>query len=361
MFLSRLQSSARSSSKTAFSRLSGRTAAIAKTPVTVGKAFTAMHVHAAQFSTAVAPKVVAADMFCRQCEQTKDHFACTSVGICGKTAETAACQDTLMEVIKSVSTWADAARKAGVSEADLKPCNVWTLAAVFSTVTNVNFSDERIADYIWQGSALQKDLRKLLKKRGAAAPKDRIANLDVGGMSVMELEDFGRTVSVPIRQAAMNQVDAFSLNEIATYGLKGACAYAMHCHQLGVMDEQVMTNIHSIFRKLASDEPDMEGLLATVMKVGETNTVVLKNLDEAHANTLGAPEPTPVRTSAVEGKCILVSGHDMKDLYELLKQTEGKGINVYTHGEMQPAHAYPKLKAFSHLVGNYGTAWQSQK
>jgi hydroxylamine reductase len=167
--------------------------------------------------------------------------------------------------------------------------------------------------------------------------------------------------SIPVRQAAMNHVDAFSLNEIATYGLKGLCAYAMHCHQLGVMDEDVMTNVHEIFRKLASEEPDMEGLLATVMKVGETNATVLKNLDEAHASTLGEPEPSPVRMTAVEGKCILVSGHDMADLYELLKQTEGKGINVYTHGEMMPAHAYPKLKAFPHLVGNYGTAWQSQK
>jgi hydroxylamine reductase len=289
------------------------------------------------------------------------HISLNSLSSPGKTSETAACQDALIEVIKSVSTWADAARQAGVSEADLKPCNVWTLAAVFSTVTNVNFSDERIADYIWQGNAIQKDLRKMLKKAGTAAPTDPIANVDVSGMSVIELEEFGMTVSIPIRQAAMNHDDAFSLNELATYGLKGACAYAMHCHQLGVMDKEVMTNIHSIFRKLASDKPDLEGLLATVLKVGETNTVVLKNLDEAHANTLGAPEPTQVRTTAVEGKCILVSGHDMADLYELLKQTEGKGINVYTHGEMQPAHAYPKLKAFPHLVGNYGTAWQSQK
>jgi hydroxylamine reductase len=127
-------------------------------------------------------------------------------------------------------------------------------------------------------------LRKLLKKTGEAAPVDPIASVDVSGMSLIELEEFGMTVSIPIRQAAMNHADAFSLNELATYGLKGACAYAMHCHQLGVMDKEVMTNIHSIFRKLASDKPDLEVLLATVLKVGETNTMVLKNLDEAHAN-----------------------------------------------------------------------------
>ena len=135
----------------------------------------------------------------------------------------------------------------------------------------------------------------------------------------------------------------------------------MHCVQLGVLDHDICNNIQTIWSKLDSSEPDVDGLLATALKVGETNTSVLAALDKGHCDNFGAPEPTPVRTTAVEGKCILVSGHDMADLYELLKQTEGTGINVYTHGEMLPAHGYPKLKAFPHLVGNYGTAWQNQK
>jgi hydroxylamine reductase len=159
----------------------------------------------------------------------------------------------------------------------------------------------------------------------------------------------------------MGDADCFSLNEIATYGTKGVCAYATHCYQLGSMDEDVMVGIHEVLAKLASDEADMEGLLANVLKVGEISTKVLGMLDSAHADTLGAPEITQVCTTAVQGKAILVSGHDMLDLLKLLEQTKGMGINVYTHGEMLPAHSYPELKKFKHLVGNYGTAWQNQK
>jgi hydroxylamine reductase len=159
----------------------------------------------------------------------------------------------------------------------------------------------------------------------------------------------------------MGNDDCFSLVEIGTYGTKGVCAYAAHCHQLGYMNEEIMEGIHGIFAKLASQEADMSGLLANALKVGEVNGQVLKLLDEAHASKFGVPEPTQVKVTATEGKCILVSGHDMVDLHELLKQTEGTGVNVYTHGEMLPAHSYPGLKKYPHLVGNYGTAWQNQK
>ena len=143
--------------------------------------------------------------------------------------------------------------------------------------------------------------------------------------------------------------------------LTGVCAYAAHCHQLGYMDDDIMAGLHEVFAKLSLNEADMDGLLANVLKVGELNGKVLAMLDEAHASNFGVPEPTQVKVTATEGKAILVSGHDLKDLEELLKQTEGTGINVYTHGEMLPAHSYPGLKKYSHLVGNYGTAWQAQK
>jgi hydroxylamine reductase len=130
---------------------------------------------------------------------------------------------------------------------------------------------------------------------------------------------------------------------------------------MGKMDHSIMEDLHKVFCKLASDEPDMEGLLANVLKVGEINGRVLAMLDDAHATTFGAPEPTPVKMTATKGKAILVSGHDMVDLEALLQQTEGKGVNVYTHGEMLPAHSYPGLKKYKHLAGNYGTAWQNQK
>jgi hydroxylamine reductase len=127
------------------------------------------------------------------------------------------------------------------------------------------------------------------------------------------------------------------------------------------MDEEIMAGIHQIWAKLASRAPDMDGLLANAMQVGALNAKVLGLLDDAHASTFGDPEPTQVCMSATKGKCILISGHDLGDLKALLEQTNGKGINVYTHGEMLPAHAYPELKKYKHLVGNYGTAWQNQK
>jgi hydroxylamine reductase len=296
-------------------------------------------------------------MFCRQCEQTADHYACVTVGVCGKTAETASSQDALIQQIKSVAHWAVQAAAEGVAPDKLKTVHTWTLAATFSTLTNVNFSTDRIVDYILQGEQIKQELKALVQK----PPTLHSAALDLSGKTVEELEEFGLQVSVPNRGEVMGNVDAFSLNEIATYGLKGTCAYAMHCVQLGVLDNAVCNDIQALWAKLDSPEPDVEGLLAAALKVGQVNATVLANLDQAHADNFDAPEPTQVRTTAVEGKCILVSGHDMMDLYELLKQTQGTGVNVYTHGEMLPAHAYPKLKAFPHLVGNYGTAWQNQK
>lgn len=311
------------------------------------------------FSTA--PSISQPDMFCRQCEQTNDHVACTTVGVCGKTAETSAVQDSLMHQVKSVAVWAVAAREAGATAEELHDVNLWTLQATFSTLTNVNFSEDRICDYIRVGSRLQKELQSLVSSKDGAAPTEDIATLNLSEMDNIQLEAFGLTISIPERSEIMGNEDCFSLNEIGTYGIKGACAYAAHCYQLGQMDESVMEGLHQVFAKLASDEPDMEGLLANAMKVGELNGRILAMLDGAHATNFGDPEPTQVKMSATEGKCILISGHDMQDMEALLKQTEGTGVNVYTHGEMLPAHGYPELKKYPHLVGNYGTAWQNQK
>jgi len=300
-------------------------------------------------------------MFCRQCEQTQDHIACRTVGICGKSPETSTMQDVLMHTVKSVSLWAVAAREAGASADEMKEANSWTLSSVFSTLTNVNFDESRIAEYIKEGMTIKRDLEQMVRAKGGVAPDGDVARLDLSKMDTDELEDFGYTVSIPELQKAMGNDDCFSLVEIASYGAKGACAYAAHCRQLGYVDEDVMTGIHHVFAKVASNEPDMEGLLANALRVGELNGKILEMLDTAHAATFGAPEPTQVKITATKGKCILVSGHDLLDLETLLKQTEGKGVNVYTHGEMLPAHGYPGLKKYPHLVGNYGTAWQNQK
>ncbi|KAL3916461.1 MAG: hypothetical protein SGILL_005165, partial [Bacillariaceae sp.] len=298
------------------------------------------------------------DMFCRQCEQTQDHVGCTTVGVCGKTSETSALQDTLMHVVKAVSLYCVAARESGTADPSLiHDANKWTLRATFSTLTNVNFSDESIGEFIAEGVELQKKFQNL----GLQVTEPEVANTEIPS-DLSGMEEFGHTISIPVRQASMGNDDTFSLNEIGTYGIKGACAYAAHAYQiLGSFDEEIMADIHQVFAKLASNEPDLEGLLANALKVGDINGRVLAMLDGAHAEKLGDPEPTEVRMTATEGKAILISGHDMVDLEELLKQTEGTGVNVYTHGEMTPAHGYPGLKKYPHLVGYYGTAWQNQK
>lgn len=298
------------------------------------------------------------DMFCRQCEQTQDHYGCTTVGVCGKTSETAAIQDTLMQLVRNMGEWVVAAKGAGVSSDDLKAAHLWTLQATFSTLTNVNFSDDRLATFVRDGIDILKDLEG---KLGSSAPANGL-HKKLDGLSTVELETISHELySVPVRQAEMGNDDAFCLNELATYGLKGVCAYGAHCYQMGFLNEDLMMQIHEIHSKLQSSEPDTAGLLAACLKVGEINAGVLAMLDEAHASQYGVPEPTQVCTTAIEGKCILISGHDMVDLQHLLEQTEGTGVNVYTHGEMLPAHSYPELKKYKHLVGNYGTAWQNQK
>ena len=184
-------------------------------------------------------------MFCRQCEQTENHEACTtSQGICGKKASTSACQDALLESVKSLSTWCQAARQQGIDEAELKEANVLTLQAMFSTLTNVNFDDARITEYVQELEACKQQLKTLV----ATPPTEAVAALDWRTVNTPEaLAEAGVAVSVPARQAQASDADAFSLNEICTYGLKGVCAYATHCYQLGKMDANVMAEIHRLF------------------------------------------------------------------------------------------------------------------
>jgi hydroxylamine reductase len=286
------------------------------------------------------------------------------MGICGKSPETAAIQDTMVEVIKSVSIWAVAARKAGATEEDMREANEWTLRSAFSTMTNVNFSDERIAEYIRQGMAVKRDLVIFVESKNGSLPEaSETSDLDFpSDATAVDMEDFGHTVSILQLEEKMGNADAFSLNEIGIYGAKGLSAYACHAMEIGKMDEKgIMAPLHEVWAKLASHEPDMDGLLANALRVGEINGTTMALLDQVHCDTFGAPEPTAVKLTAVEGKAILVSGHDMADIAALLEQTEGTGVNVYTHGEMLPAHMYPELKKYKHLVGNYGTAWQRQR
>ncbi|HOK52897.1 MAG TPA: hydroxylamine reductase [Armatimonadota bacterium] len=299
-------------------------------------------------------------MYCYQCEQRANGKGCTTFGVCGKDPQTAVLQDLLLYATEGVSMYAHRARKFGVSDREI---DVFVIEALFSTVTNVDFDPERLQKLLYKAAELR-DRAKAMYEAAAAKAGEPVETL--GGPakwtpadSLEGLVKQGEQVSIPGRIEALGE-DVAGLRELLTYGLKGTAAYADHAQILGQEDDSVYAEFHDMLNYLAIDNPTTDELITRSLKVGELNLKVMALLDAANTGAYGNPVPTPVRTEPVKGKAILVSGHDLKDLEELLKQTEGTGINVYTHCEMLPAHGYPKLKAYKHLVGNYGGAWQDQ-
>ncbi|UCF09841.1 MAG: hydroxylamine reductase [Candidatus Bipolaricaulota bacterium] len=300
-------------------------------------------------------------MFCYQCEQTKDGTGCTSHGVCGKDPVSAALQDLLVYVSKGISMYAHRARSLDVRDPEV---DRFVIEALFSSVTNVNFDPHRLESLVRRGVDIRERARSLYEEAARAAG-DEPETLD--GPAAWsppedreELLEQQREIGIEARRAASGE-DVVGLQELLTYGLKGAAAYADHALILGEEDESVWAFFHEALDFLASEPTDVEALAAMSLRCGEINLRVMELLDAANTGAYGSPEPTQVRIDPVAGKAILVSGHDLKDLHDLLVQTEGLGINVYTHGEMLPAHAYPQLKRFKHLVGNYGGAWQNQQ
>lgn len=317
-------------------------------------------------STSTSLAKAAPDMFCMQCEQTEGGKGCSVVGVCGKTPETAGLQDALVHTLKGISMYQTRAEALGA------PQNIeldrFTTGAIFSTLTNVNFDPARFeSQYI--PTALK--YRAEAKAAYEAACKTK-------GVKPENLQGTPATWVPPTDKASLNGVSDVSvltrrdelgleiadLHELITYGLKGTCAYAHHAAGTGVEDKTVYADIHKVLNTLGERGPaskSFDTLLGTALKVGEINLRVLEMLDRGHVKQFGIPTPTPVSTVPKVGKAILVSGHDMPTLKALLEQTKGTGINVYTHGEMLPAHGYPELHKYPHLAGNYGGAWQLQK
>ncbi len=299
-------------------------------------------------------------MFCYQCEQTYRTTGCTETGVCGKDETTAALQDLLFHAAKGVAQYAHRARQAGVQVAEADHC---LLEALVTTVTNVNFDPERLVDQLGRVAGVR-DRAQAAYERARAL--QQLKPDVVKGPATWELArgldalvQQGNAVSILSRREAEG-ADVTGLQELLTYGIKGAAAYAEHARVLGVESELVYAWFAEVLCELAEAELTVDALLGMCLRCGEMNLRVMEMLDAANTGTYGHPVPTPVRVEPVRGKAIVVSGHDLKDLEALLKQTVGLGINVYTHGEMLPAHGYPKLKAYPHLVGNYGGAWQDQ-
>jgi hydroxylamine reductase len=304
-------------------------------------------------------------MLCYQCEQTQRTptvAGCASErGACGKDATTSDLQDILIYQIQGIAQYAQLARSVGVAD---KNVDAFIQYGFFTTLTNVNFNATRFVNLIQQAAKV----RDGIQAQYATAAAQRA--LDVQQPTGAAQFQPAATMDDILQQKAVAAVDhdqasvgadVIGLRMLILYGMKGVCAYSHHARALGFSDDGVDAEVERILAYLATDPTDMDELLAQSLAVGQLNLQVMYVLDRANTETFGNPEITQVRVTPVAGKAILISGHDLHDLNNLLQQTAGTGINVYTHGEMLPAHAYPGFKQYPHLVGNYGGAWQDQQ
>ncbi len=296
-------------------------------------------------------------MYCVQCEQSNKGGCAVKVGSCGKTADVSDMQDVLLRVMEGVSVYADRAAQKGARDAAV---DAFTPYAWFTTLTNVNFDADRFTDLIAQALDMRERARNLAEGAGA----------DLSGLPEAATWNPGSSASDLAAAAPMAAIQRFmdrdgpsivGLRNLILYGLKGTAAYSEHARVLGQEEAAVSAEFHRIAAFLAADPIDVDALLTEALAVGALNLKVMEMLDAANTGRFGHPEVTQVRMTPVAGKCLLVSGHDLGDLETILKQTEGKGVNVYTHGELLPANTYPGLKKYPHLIGNYGGAWQEQQ
>ncbi|MEG3130450.1 hydroxylamine reductase [Pantoea cypripedii] len=301
-------------------------------------------------------------MFCVQCEQTIRTPVATGCsyaqGMCGKTAETSDLQDLLIATLQGLSAWASEARKYDIVDHDI---DSFAPRAFFATLTNVNFDSFRIVGYAREAIAKREALKALcLSIDPRASVEHPMAELQLVSDDLGELQQQASSFTPNKDKAAIGE-NILGLRLLCLYGLKGAAAYMEHAHVLGQYDNSIYARYHNTMAWLGTWPADINALLECAMEIGQMNFSVMSILDAGETSAYGHPTPTQVNVKTVAGKCILISGHDLKDLFNLLQQTEGTGVNVYTHGEMLPAHGYPELRKFKHLVGNYGSGWQNQQ
>ena len=286
-------------------------------------------------------------MFCYQCEQTAKGQGCTVMGVCGKNPQVASLQDLLVYKLRELSQIVLQAKKVGFAD---EKTDVFTAEALFVTLTNVNFDPDAIIAYLKKAEEIQNQLQTKLNISKAYT---KLENTSEG------MVEQGKKVGINAN-STLNP-DVHSLQWLLTYGLKGLAAYAYHAYLLGKKDQKVFDFINEGLVAALDNTLGVNELVGLVFKCGEINIRAMELLDAGNTETYGHPVPTKVSLGHKKGKAILVSGHDLLDLEEILKQTQGTGITVYTHGEMLPTHGYPKLKAYSNFFGHYGTAWQNQQ
>jgi hydroxylamine reductase len=295
-------------------------------------------------------------MFCYQCEQASNGKGCTKIGVCGKDPEVSALQDLLIYSLKGLALHAVAGRKVGVTDKDV---NLFMSKALFSTLTNVDFDPKRFETLIRKSVELREKLGSKIRQSDG---KTDFAHASASYKPDSTLEGLvkqGRAVREHIPDTVVNP-DVQSLQDIVLFGLKGVAAYADHAQILGKTDDAVYAFMSEALAAMTGTDLGLNEWVGLALKCGEVNIRTMELLDAGNTGTYGHPIPVKVPLGARKGKALLVSGHDLKDLDAILTQTEVKGINVYTHGEMLPAHAYPGLKKYPHFYGHYGTAWQNQ-
>lgn len=293
-------------------------------------------------------------MFCFQCQETAFGTGCIKVGVCGKKEDVANLQDLLVWITKGISLLAEEGRKLEVTDSRV---DKFVFDAMFVTITNANFDRNAIIRKIRDGIALRDEFRNKLVANGVHLPEVLHSAATWSAETEEEMESKAMKVGV----LSIDHEDIRSLKELLTYGIKGMAAYAEHAFNLGYTN----TEIYAFMQKglAATLNPDLgaDALVALVLECGKFGVDVMALLDKANTESYGNPEITSVNIGVKNNPAILISGHDLKDLEELLKQTDGTGVDVYTHSEMLPAHYYPAFKKYSHFVGNYGNAWWKQK
>ena len=291
------------------------------------------------------------NMFCYQCQEASKGTGCEIKGVCGKTPEVSALQDLLIYQVKGLSHYTAALR---LLEIENEAANLFITDSLFMTITNANFDYERFVNRIREGFKLRSHLKAVLAENKIELPQNEL--LSWTAVTAQEMEEIAKNIGV----LATENEDVRSLRELTIYGLKGMAAYVEHAQNLGYDDVSVHAFIQQALVATTNDSLTADELTALVLETGKWGVTVMAMLDKANTTSYGNPEITKVNLGVRNNPAILISGHDLKDMEELLKQTEGTGVDVYTHSEMLPANYYPAFKKYSHFVGNYGGAWWSQ-
>ena len=293
-------------------------------------------------------------MFCYQCQETAKGTGCTVAGVCGKKEDLANMQDLLIFVLKGISIYATKARELGIEN---KKANKLVFDGLFMTITNANFDNDRFIKIIREGLKVRDELKDAYVKAGGVIPEDIHESATWTGDTVEEFEAKNGSVGV----LATENEDIRSLRELVIYGLKGLAAYTEHAFNLKYEDNSLYAFMQKALADTTNDNLSVDELVALVLETGKHGVDGMALLDKANTSTYGNPEITKVNIGVSDKPGILISGHDLRDMEDLLIQTEGTGVDVYTHGEMLPANYYPAFKKYSHFIGNYGNAWWQQK